>query len=88
MELDFLTFPPTLILLLGGTGCGPQPDRSRNVILISLDNLIADHMKSYGSERDTTRGIGTKLAEGTWSVFTPVVMVAPASSRACPGPDL
>ncbi|MEW6745973.1 MAG: sulfatase [Planctomycetota bacterium] len=51
-----------LTLLTAPSGC--TPDRPRGVILISLDTLAADHLKSYGYERDTMPGLDAMLGKG------------------------
>ncbi len=44
-----------LALLLGLVACGRTADAPRpNVILVSIDTLRADHVGTYGYERDTT----------------------------------
>ncbi len=40
------------------------PSQARNVVLISIDTLRADHLKSYGYERDTSPALDTLAAGG------------------------
>ena len=55
-------FAPTLaisaILAATALGCSPaeqaSPDRPRNLIVITVDTLRADHMSLYGYGRQTT----------------------------------
>ncbi|MEM8962541.1 MAG: sulfatase [Acidobacteriota bacterium] len=53
---NFLLFLllPSLLLALSGCGSSPEPMRVRSVVLISIDTLRADHLATYGYERDTS----------------------------------
>lgn len=57
----------TLILLLSAAGCLPQPAETpppRNVILLLPDTLRADHVSTYGYERETTPTLDALGARG------------------------
>ena len=48
-----------------GVGCTASvPDLPLNVLLISVDSLRADHLGTYGYERDTSPAIDALAAEG------------------------
>ena len=63
-----LRFPAVavLALALGTAACGeaPLPDRP-NVVLVCIDTLRADHLGSYGYERETSPFIDGLAAEST-----------------------
>ncbi len=86
----------TLALL---AACGPSDDsptrgapRPRNVVLISIDSLRADHLGSYGYPRDTSprldalaeRGVvfETCVAESSWTLPTHASLLTGVSSGA------
>jgi len=53
------------LLLAASLGCGPRSEpRPRNVLLISLDTLRADHLGCYGYERDTSPSLDRLAAGG------------------------
>lgn len=61
-------------------GVGPQPLRAAapvrpNVLLVSIDSLRADHLGSYGYERDTSPTIDALAREGV--VFEKAISSAP-----------
>jgi len=63
MKLSARSLRTTALLLpLGLVACG-EVDRP-NVLLISLDTLRADHLSSYGYERDTTPFMDQVAADG------------------------
>jgi arylsulfatase A-like enzyme/Flp pilus assembly protein TadD len=72
-----------VVLLLVGSGvelsCS-RPRRIRNVLLISIDTLRADHLGAYGFPRATTPNIDAVAREGVLfrNVHTPVPMTLPA----------
>ncbi len=45
------------------TGCGGEPERPQNLILISVDTLRADHLGAYGSKRNLTPNIDALARE-------------------------
>ncbi len=54
------------VLLTLAVGCaGPTGDRPPNVLLISLDALRADHLSSYGYERETSPFLDQLASRGT-----------------------
>jgi arylsulfatase A-like enzyme len=58
MEIDASMLPRWLLLALliaVSPGCGEQ--RRQNLVLISIDTLVADRMSAYGAERQTTPAI-------------------------------
>ena len=72
MRLRPLTLPPLLLApflapFLVGTlalaGCGAERPERPNVLFIVIDTLRADHLSSYGYERDTSPRIHELLAE-------------------------
>ena len=77
---------PALVLgLLGLSGglvssCGPRRPSIRNVVLISIDTLRADHLSAYGFPRSTTPNIDAVAREGVLftNVHTTVPMTLPA----------
>lgn len=54
---------PLLITALALGACARQPERP-NVLLVTIDTLRADHVGSYGYERDTTPNLDRLAAEG------------------------
>jgi len=62
------------------TGCTPPRPRVRNVLLVSIDTLRADHVSAYGFPRPTTPNIDAVAREGVLfkNVHTPVPMTLPA----------
>jgi arylsulfatase A-like enzyme/tetratricopeptide (TPR) repeat protein len=73
-----------LVLLLLGPGflvsCSKSGPAIRNVLLISIDTLRADHVSAYGFPRPTTPNIDAVAREGVLfkNVHTPVPMTLPA----------
>ncbi|HEY2945595.1 MAG TPA: sulfatase-like hydrolase/transferase, partial [Vicinamibacteria bacterium] len=72
------------VLLLLGSGlflsCSRSRPAIRNVLLISIDTLRADHVSAYGFPRPTTPNIDAVAREGVLfkNVHTPVPMTLPA----------
>jgi arylsulfatase A-like enzyme/Flp pilus assembly protein TadD len=71
--------------LLGLTGglvssCGPRRPPIRNVLLVSIDTLRADHVSSYGFPRPTTPHIDAVAREGVLfkNAYSPVPITLPA----------
>jgi len=50
--------------LFAGCRATSEPARPRNVVLISIDTLRADHLGAYGYERTTSPNIDALAAEG------------------------
>lgn len=50
-------------LALAGCGGGPSEPRPRNVLLVSIDTLRADHLGCYGYERDTSPRLDALAAQ-------------------------
>jgi arylsulfatase A-like enzyme/Flp pilus assembly protein TadD len=74
---------PLLRLLFAGcllACCAPSRPAIRNVLLISIDTLRADHVSSYGFPRPTTPNIDSLAREGVLfrSVRTPAPVTLPA----------
>ena len=73
-----------LVLLLLGSGlllsCSRSRPAIRNVLLISIDTLRADHLSAYGFPRPTTPNIDAVAREGVLfrNVYTTVPMTLPA----------
>jgi len=81
-------------LLLGLLGLGPgllascsRRPAIRNVLLISIDTLRADHLGSYGFPRTTTPNIDAVAREGVLfrNVYSPVPVTLPAHSSMLTG---
>lgn len=53
-----------LLFLLGLNTCAQRLTKSSNIILISIDTLRADHLRSYGYDRDTSPLIEQLAHEG------------------------
>ncbi len=72
---------PFLLLLatfLGGcTGEEPPPPRPKNVLLLLIDTLRADHLGAYGYHRDTSPVLDQLAAEGV--LFEDVTSAAPTT---------
>ena len=75
----------TLLRLLAlGAGllssCGPSRPPIRNVLLISIDTLRADHLSSYGFPRRTTPNIDGIAREGVLfrNAYSPIPATLPA----------
>ena len=68
---------PALLALLLLAACGPSgdPDRPRNVLLISLDTLRADRLGCYGYDRPTSPFLDRYARENTF--FTNVTANSP-----------
>ena len=57
--------PFVCLLTLGFSGCGYfELPAARNVVLISIDSLRADHLSAYGYRRQTSPNIDALAAEG------------------------
>ena len=72
-----------LLILLGPwlfLSCSAPRPAIRNVLLISIDTLRADHVSAYGFPRPTTPSIDAVAREGVLfkNVHTPVPMTLPA----------
>src|SRR2546427_2523624 len=72
-----------VLLLLGSAlllSCSRSRPAIRNVLLISIDTLRADHLSAYGFPRPTTPNIDVVAREGVMfkNVRTPVPMTLPA----------
>jgi arylsulfatase A-like enzyme/Tfp pilus assembly protein PilF len=72
-----------LLVLLGPAlllSCSRSRPAIRNVLLISIDTLRADHVSAYGFPRSTTPNIDAVAREGVLfkGVYTPVPMTLPA----------
>ncbi len=87
-----LARPALLLGLLGLDGwllpsCGPRQSAIRNVILISIDTLRADHLSSYGFKHLTTPHIDAVAREGVLfrNVYSPVPVTLPAHSSMLSG---
>ena len=59
-----------LVLLIGGMGCGRQPESSSltpgdgpNILLITVDTLRADHLGAWGYERIVSPAIDALVSE-------------------------
>ena len=58
---------PVLVLstlLLESAGCGAPEERRPDVVLVILDTTRADHLSSYGYERETTPNLDRLALEG------------------------
>jgi len=64
-----------VIMLLLALGCGSEPAPRPNVLLVMLDTVRADHLSTYGYERETSPNL-TQLAAGGVR-FDHVVSTAP-----------
>jgi len=51
---------------LGSTAAGPEPGRRRNLLLVTVDTLRADHLGFAGYARDTSPNLDGLAREGTW----------------------
>jgi choline-sulfatase len=73
--LVFLLLGPALLV-----SCSRSRPAIRNVLLISIDTLRADHVSAYGFPRPTTPNIDAVAREGVLfrNVHTPVPMTLPA----------
>lgn len=52
-----------VVAISAATSCGPEFQRP-NIILVSIDSLRSDHLRSYGYERDTSPTIDRLAQEG------------------------
>lgn len=79
-------------LLLAPASCGPRPEpRPPNIILVSIDSLRADHVRSYGYERETTPHLDriaregaafeTAVAESSWTIPSHATLLTGVGSR-------
>jgi arylsulfatase A-like enzyme/tetratricopeptide (TPR) repeat protein len=80
-----LRFPIPAALALLVASC--SEDRPRNVLLISIDTLRADHLGSYGFPEDTTPHLDALAREGARfeNVFSPVPLTLPAHASLLTG---
>ncbi len=53
-----------LLLLVLLLACGAERDARRNLLLISIDTLRADHLSAYGYQRETSPAIDALAGEG------------------------
>ena len=71
---------PVALLLVSLGGCSgeePQPPRPKNVLLLMIDTLRADHLGAYGYHRDTSPVLDQLAAEGV--LFEDVTSAAPTT---------
>jgi arylsulfatase A-like enzyme/Flp pilus assembly protein TadD len=74
----------SILLCLPGLGlvggCSPSRLAPRNVLLVSIDTLRADHVGSYGFARPTTPNIDALAREGALfrNAYSPVPVTLPA----------
>ena len=90
MNRPFLCSPPTLALLalLATVGCKSDDTRRlRNVLLVSIDTLRADHLGCYGADGNPTPGIDRLAARGTRfeNAYTAVPVTTPSHATAFTG---
>lgn len=76
----------SLLASLAGGACRSEPS-PRNLLLISIDTLRADHLSSYGFPKETTPHIDALAAEGARfeDVVSPVPLTLPAHSSMLTG---
>ena len=81
-SLGLLSLAPWLVL-----SCSEPRPAIRNVLLISIDTLRADHLSGYGFPRPTTPNIDAVAREGVLfkNVYTPVPMTLPAHASMLTG---
>ncbi len=67
--------------------CNPSRPAIRNVLLISIDTLRADHLSGYGFPRPTTPNIDEVAREGVLfsNVYSPVPVTLPAHASMLTG---
>jgi len=53
-----------ILLALLVVGCGESAPAPRSLLLVTVDTLRADHLSSYGYERETSPGLDQLAAEG------------------------
>ena len=68
---------PTLLILAGCAVEEPPPPRPKNVVLILLDTLRADHVGAYGYPRETSPFLDQLASEGV--LFEQATSAAPAT---------
>jgi arylsulfatase A-like enzyme len=61
-EYRYSSLAVSLALLV--VGCGESAPNPRSLLLVTVDTLRADHMSSYGYERETSPGLDRLAAEG------------------------
>lgn len=71
-----------LLAIPAAHGCGWATEAQPNVILISIDNLRADHIAAYGYERPTTPNLDLLASEGVVFEQHSAQAPLPAPSRA------
>ncbi len=68
-------------LSMGSCGSAPGGDSPvRNIVLITLDTLRADHLHCYGYERETSAGIDSLAAAGVrfHRAYAPISSTGPS----------
>ena len=83
-----------VVLVVGGATTRlrrsmPPPESAPNVLLISIDSLRADHLSSYGYERETSPNLDDLAAEGVRfeTVVTPTSWTLPSHMSLLTGLD-
>lgn len=84
MRRDFTVLLAGLVLLAAGCGRTPPP---RNVLLVTIDTLRADHLSSYGYERRTSPALDAFLDRGTrfQTALAPAPLTAPSHASIMTG---
>ena len=72
-----LTLP---LVFVAGCAASPAPPPIKNVLVVSIDTLRADHLGSYGWARETSSNIDA-LASSSWlfeTAYAPVPRTGPS----------
>jgi len=80
VKKNFAAAASLVLLLLMGMGCRSEKTTGRNVLLITLDTLRADHVSAYGTDLAATPIMDDLAAQGILveNCYSPIPITLPA----------